>query len=331
MEYVDFERKVFDISGERMPKGAWWWWFWLFFFDNPDDPSRPRQLMILWSTKNVKDIVCNDVNLKLSPGCDRSRMPGAVAAWYYDGSEMHHNYLLENCDILVSKGSVSSDSEVPAVFSVDGMRSEVVVGDHMRFISEASNDHEFMKPIYVADDVVGDIGYSILKLNRLELSGEVDGRATRGTSYFQRVFVNSPVPPWYWAVVHFENGAVLTYYNPHFHLTSIREDISYYDGERLHRFKSADISRSGDDLPSFTVSGENRDATIRLTVDAYSHSSWTFKKKTLGLVPNKLVYNEYPIVVSDFTFKDKSSGEVTTLEDLGSSVGNAEHTTGFLL
>ena len=53
--------KVFDIENEPMPRGAWWWWFWLFFFDNPRNPARPRQLMVLWSTKNEKEIDCKAI------------------------------------------------------------------------------------------------------------------------------------------------------------------------------------------------------------------------------------------------------------------------------
>ena len=82
---VNFKRKVFDIADEPRPRGAWWWWFWLFFFNNPKNPAKPRQLMILWSSKNVKKISCNDLQINLTHPDDRSNLDGAVAAWYYDG------------------------------------------------------------------------------------------------------------------------------------------------------------------------------------------------------------------------------------------------------
>ncbi|MDY6965739.1 MAG: hypothetical protein SVM80_07200 [Halobacteriota archaeon] len=329
--FAEMGLKAFDIKDEPMPRGAWWWWWWLFMFDNPDDPDRPRQLMILWSTKNVKKIDCNDLLIKLDDSQDRSKLDGVVAAWYFDGEEMHHNFLLEQCYLKVSDTELLSDSKIPTSFSVDGAVNSVKIGDDFNFISEVEDINEFTIPVNNSHAYIGSLGYSILRLNRLGLKGEVNGEQIQGSSYFQRVFVTAPAVPWYWGIFHFENGAILSYFNPNVFGITIAKDISFFDGKRMHEIKEVKVVRSGGDIPTFTVLGENEDEKMSFTVSSYSHSSWTFKKRTLGIIPNKLVYNEYPAVISDLRFTNKKTGEEITLEDLGRSVGNAEHTTGLLL
>ena len=132
-------------------------------------------------------------------------------------------------------------------------------------------------------------------------------------------------------IFHFENGAVMTYFNPNVLGMAISKDISFFDGNKMHEIKNVNVTRSGGDIPTFTVSGENENESMIFTVSSYSHSSWTFKKKKLGIIPFKQVYNEYPAYISDLRLTDKKTRKIITLEDLGKSVGNAEHTTGILL
>lgn len=334
---VDLEKSVFQISGEPFPRGSWWWWFWLFFFDNPKDPKRPRQLMILWSTKNVKDIKCNSLDIRLDPKGIRKKLPeggekleGAVAAWYFDGEKMRHDYLLEQCDLLIGDHSLESKSKTPTSFSIRGDVCRVRIGDELDFIARIDEKSEFHKPNYHANSFAGSLGYGIMKANRLDLKGSAGGKPIRGTAYFQRVFVNAPAIPWYWGAFHFERGATLTYTNQLLFRKAIKKDISFFDGERLHKFKKMGVRRAEGKFPKFEVSGENAEETIRFTVEAYEHSSWTFRKKSLGIVPNKLVYNEYPAAIRDFELVEKATGKKTACKDLGEAIGNAEHTTGYL-
>jgi hypothetical protein len=325
---INLEQSVFDIKNEPMPNGAWWWWFWLFFFDNPKNPKEPRQLMILWSTKNVREIKCNGLDIKLTRSSDRSNLDGVVAAWYFDGEKMHHDFLLEQCRLLITEKSISSGSAVPASFSVEKNISEVKIGSEFHFIAELEQS-EPGATTYSSNRYLGSLGYNIIRTNRLGLKGTVGKEKISGTAYFQRVFVNAPSPSWYWGIFHFENGGVLSYFNPHLFGKSLKKDIYFFNGEKTHAFRTIKVTPSGEGLPSFKVSGENEHGKIAFTVRSYSHSSWTFRKKTLGIIPNKLVYNEYPAVISEFELE--SEGEKTTLKQLGKSVGNAEHTTGFLL
>jgi hypothetical protein len=327
---VDIDRKVFDIKNESMPKGTWLWWFWLFFFNNPKTPQKPRQLMILWSTKNEREIDCNDVKLKIDPLKDRSNLCGAVAAWYFDGEKMHHNFLLEKCNIKILENGIYSDSATPTHFYMNKKKSRIKIGKDFDFVAEAISNHEFKKPIYQSSTYIGKRGYSIIKLNHLNLSGKVRNRPIRGSAYFQRILLTVPSPSWYWGIFHFQNGGVLTYFNPHFLGKSIKKDITFFDGKKMHTFRDIDVFRKDGKIPTFNISGENRNEKIKFVVNSYSHSSWTFKKKAFKMFPSKLVYNEYPAVISDLKLIDKKTGKIIPLS-LGNSVGNAEHSTGFLL
>jgi hypothetical protein len=330
-ELIKLERKVFDIQNEPMPRGAWWWWFWLFFFDNPENPATPRQLMILWSTKNVREIECNDLKIRLNHPMDRSNLDGAVAAWYFDGETMHHNFLLEQCSLQVSDRGLSSDSSTPTSFAINKTENTVQIGDDFEFSAKAGNDHDFTLPTYRSHTYLGNMGYSIIRLNHLDLGGRLKTEPIQGSAYFQRVFVTAPAIPWYWGIFHFENGGVLTYFRPYLLGKAVKKEISFFDGSNLHEFIDLNVAVSGGKIPTFTVSGENEHETIHFVVQSYSHSSWTFRRRVLGIIPTNLTYNEYPAFISDLKLANKQTGETITAEDLGTSVGNAEHTTGLLL
>jgi hypothetical protein len=328
---VESGEKLFDVEDEPFPKGAWWWWFWLFTFDNPMNPKKPRQLMILWSTKNVKEIDCNGLKIKLDLPIDKLNMDGAVAAWYYDGWKMHHNFLLEQCHIRTNKRGLVTDSETPTLFTQDGDTYMVQIGDDMEFIAEADGKHDFLRPNHHGNHFVGNKGYSITKINRLSLSGTVDGKPITGNAYFQRVFVNAPAIPWFWGIYHFQKGAVLTYTYQWIMGKKLKRHIAFFDGKKLHDFDKINVKRiERKDFPAFLVNAENDTEKISFMVDTYEHSSWTFKKKSIGVIPNKLAYNEYPGRLAGFEFIDKNKGNVWTLKELGKAYGNSEHSTGFL-
>jgi hypothetical protein len=330
-DFIDFEKEVFDIKDEPMPKGAWWWWFWLFFFNNPLNPKKPRQLMILWSTKNVKNIECNNLKIRMNHNDDKKNLDGAVAAWYYDGSKMNHNFILEQCKLNLTDNELYSESKTPTSFSTDGNKNTIKIGNDFNFIAESNKTHKFSLPTYRTKNYFRNMGYSLLRLNHLNLKGNIKNKPIRGSAYFQRVFVNAPSVPWYWGIFHFENGGILTYFNPHVFGKSIKKDISFFDGRRMHKFDNIKVRRDGKYLPTFIITGINEKESITFKIKSYSQSSWSFKRKSLGIIPNKLVYNEYPSVISDIKLLNNKTGRSILLKNLGSSVGNAEHTIGLLL
>ena len=59
------------------------------------------------------------------------------------------------------------------------------------------------------------MGYDILRVHGTRVSGTIDDVEVNGTAYFQKVCVQAPSPPWYWGVLHFEDGSYMDWFLPH--------------------------------------------------------------------------------------------------------------------
>jgi len=329
--HIDIEKEVFNIKNEPMPPGTWWWWFWLFFLNNPKNPEKPRQLMILWSIKNVKEIHCNDEKFIFNLPLDKNNLRGVVAAWYFNGEKMHDDFLFEQCNIKISDKMLTSDSTMPTSFSIDKNKNIIKIGNDFELVAEVEDKQGFTSPFQQSNKYIGNKGYSMIRLIRLRLNGTINNESVHGSAFFHRIFVNVPSPSWYWGIFHFESGGILTYFNPFFFGKSIKKDITFFDGETLHEFSDINVKFSVHGMPVFIIKGENKNERINFTINTHSYYSWILKRRVLGFIPNKLVYREYPAFVSDFKFSNKKTGENINLENLGKSVGNVEHATGFLL
>ncbi|MFH1425033.1 MAG: hypothetical protein ABIG20_05210 [archaeon] len=326
-ESKKLQDKIFDVRNENPKSGAWWWWFWLFFWKNPENPAKPKQLMILWSTKQERRIRCNSLDIKLDHSLEKESnwkvMDGAVAAWYFDGKEMHHDHLLEQCNLNLDDSVVTKEPKTSFTGKLDNYN--VKIGKDMDFRAQLKEKNDFTMPEYHENEYLkGKYNYKILRMNKMSLGGRVDGKAISGSAYFQRVFVNSPAVPWHWGVFHFPKGEILTYYRPHVMGIPVKKDIAFWDGKELHEFRDIKVRAVGAETPVFFVSGKNETKKIQFGVHTYSHSSWTFRKPL-----QKLVYNEYPALLKGLVLEDKT-GKNLLKRNVGEGVGNAEHTTGLL-
>jgi hypothetical protein len=239
------ESLMWDLNlSERIRNFTWWWWWWLLFIKDPGNPKRSRQLMILWSTKNVDKISVNDVlwERKL-PITERAiganeadagwangkqtRFDGMTAAWFFDGKKMHEPFVLEKNDFSVRRdGSGDRGELMPA--SEHGLSLE---GDPKGYRLRIRKDgwdmdlsmtpwNDFLsKQRFKSAHYVGKYGYNILRIYGSKLSGSIvhDGanEEISGSAYFQKVMVNAPATPWYWGTFHVDDGSYIDYFNPH--------------------------------------------------------------------------------------------------------------------
>ncbi len=233
-------------TSEAIEGFTWWWWWWIFFIDNPADPAHPRQLMILWSTKNCDRILVNDVDWQrrfriakdVATGSGHLRADGMVGVWYYDGERMQDPLCLERCDLRTEwegEGGrlwTTPDREVDGADAFDyhgdpALRTVHIRKGHFEFTFEMTPWNDFQtKPRFHQRRYIGRMGYSILKIFGSRLRGSIrrgDHRElVTGTAYFQKVMVNAPAVPWYWGVFHGEEGSYLDYFGPHFGLPVLR-------------------------------------------------------------------------------------------------------------
>ncbi len=237
---------VWRVEQEGRRAGTWWWWFWLFFFENKENPLQPRQLMILWSTKDDDEIECNGQKLKLREDRVKTNdngalLDGVVAAWYYDGKRMHEDFLLEHADVKIdsiSRELRCGNSGSKTKFFQDGevLRTVIEKGAGKKgslkldFGAKLVEGNDFAIPsLKVKKFVGGKFDYRIMRVNRADLSCKItqNGKteASKGTAYFQKVMVNAPAVPWHWAIVHFANGSSLSYFTPHVGLSMLESNL----------------------------------------------------------------------------------------------------------
>jgi len=357
--------RIWEIDLKDKKPGTWWWWFWVFFIENKNPQNEPEQLMILWSTKNDKEIKCNDKVLKFDNTIkvqkNKRIFDGAVAAWHFDGKKMHENFILEQCNLSLNKKpySLISDSKKKTSFYEKNNKFIVNINTNEKefiFNSEIKDNNKALAPTNTESNYIKNrFGIKVLRIPKLDFDGIIKNskqeQNIKGTAYFQKVTVNTPSVPWYWGIFHFEDGSIVSYFNPHIgtailkdNLTkscftkgniSLKKGIYFFDKKsgELHLFKNIKIKKETNEKnqPVFKISGKNKNTKIFFTIDCYSNAVWEFEKKFLKLFKTKLKYNEYPAKVTHFNLQDKQGKTLASLENLGKGIGNAEHSWGVLL
>ncbi|MFP4142249.1 MAG: hypothetical protein ACLFSM_00800 [Thermoplasmata archaeon] len=363
-EVPDYDN-MWVLKTDNMIKDlSWYWWWWIFFIKNPENPKRPKQLMILWSTKYTDHIKVNDKDwqLKKLPTWNKDKLEfnGMTAAWWFDGKEMHDPIVLEEMDFEVThqgrKGELKPLCE-NADYRFYGSPEKYFIN-----IKDEDNDFELemtpwndylQKHRFNEQQLTKKYSYNIMKVYGMKLGGSINGESVEGSGYFQRVQVNAPATPWYWGLVHCENGSFIHYFNPFigpqmfrskrkqkswlnwgdFRLSrSIRFYHSERDTEYRFRTKNVDINRQLDNgLPTFVIKGEDQEKKIYMKLSAYSKAYWRFQQRRKFGMKNIFYYNEYPANLVDFKFKDKEKSLQVSRSDLGQTYSNFEHSWGKLL
>jgi hypothetical protein len=336
-----------------------------------DEGGNPagKQLMVLWSTKDNPLVEVNGHPWTPvgRPGFDEDgaiAMDGMVAAWWYDGKKMIEPLVLEESRIIVlaedhpqwphEKGGVVA-SHTSKEFSMGltpdeskfWLRLETEHGD---FDLEMEPWNKAMSSMKVAQAEYGlGMGYGISRLHGTLCKGTIDGKETSGTAYFQKVCVQAPSPPWFWGMLHLDDGSYIDWFVPHVSPTITAKDSRPWKNRdlthlplsmgglfhdvsrgRSEKFSEVRVERTCDDegLPTFHVHMWNGITEIRIEARAVTRAHWTFDQPTRGGMKSHLTYNEYPLEVTRLEIDDEQG--VRTRRDWGVVRGNAEHSWGLL-
>ncbi|MDP7078771.1 MAG: hypothetical protein QF415_02695 [Candidatus Undinarchaeales archaeon] len=345
----------------------WYWWFWVVFLDDPAETARPRQLMVLWTYKEAATLFNDMLVLPedgIKNGSGRESFPGVVAAWYFDGERMDPELAFERGTLTAEhnaddpcNGRLSFESAVGNECAFSGqprdwrlrLRNEKVDVDVSLRLDEPAS---FTRPSHIRNRIVAKrFMYSALELNRCTAAGTIDGEQVKGTAYFQRIGLNSPMGPWYWGVFHFADGSVLKYFFPHVSTSAFRHDpaerlpwherwllparrqAEFYHAptDTTHTFSRGTVEKEldADGLPTWRLRVHDDTTHLDATLDSYARVVWRFRPHRPRLPLNDMYYNEYPTQITAFTL-DGPDGRLT-LDDLGPGVGNTEHTWGGLV
>ncbi len=356
---------IWDMElSEGKYKRSWWWWFWLFFIENKEYPRHPKQLAVMWSTKDCNRFRINDMWWVRKKGIrrigDRIEFNGTLGAWFYDGRKMIEPLFLAKRDFLVEDNNghgrlVSRDNDDyvlsggPGHYKLSLKKDGLKIDFDLTSTGDRLSAHTLTK-----NSFFGGYGFDILKIRRMNLNGHIkngpEENEVKGTGYFQTVRIRAPITPsWYWGTVHMYDGSYLQYYMLHLGPPMFRrkktqtsaldwgelyitKSISFYfKGEdRFYKFKDVKISKqfTKEGLPIFRLSGKKGGQRISFTLNTYSRACWYFEQPMLRLIKTLMYYNEYPVTLSRFSLE--SGGRRITEKELGGGVGNSEHSWGFL-
>ena len=353
---------------------TWWWWWWLVMLEPRPGEAAGRQLTLLWSTKEAPSVAVRGVHWEggVRPGVhkDHLTMPGMVGGWWWDGQRMVEPAILRSATLAVFGDTDPSPGG--AVVALDGGTADMGLspeGDRFWLaadLGEGGGPTEVrlsIEPWTPVTSVLrpatraypGGMGYEIHCLHGATASGRIEGEQVRGTAYLQRVLVQAPTVPWYWGLIHGENGLYLDWFVPHLGPIATRRHsrpwprrtrpfAELFVAALLHdprRGRTEHLTRvnldwgigperdhDGTPLPALRLLASNGRTEVSLAASAVSRAHWTFDQPTRAGMVSHLTYNEYPLHVHELSVRDEQG--MRTNEDFGWLAGNAEHSWGLL-
>ncbi|MDP7311935.1 MAG: hypothetical protein QF831_00700 [Candidatus Thalassarchaeaceae archaeon] len=369
---------------------SWWWWWWLVLIPDPERPGRSKQLMVLWSTRDCERI---DVSGHDWWGGGRTHtdedggivFPGMIASWWFDGNQVFEPLVLREARMasLPASHSLWGDKDGEGGGAVIPLlKDDLSMGlaaDRSHFWLKLTSDdtaieegapssfslkmrpwnNEISALEYKHNVYVANMGYDILRIHGTKCSGVIDGEEVEGTAYFQKVTVQAPSIPWFWGMLHFDDGSYLDWWLPHLSLSATAKnsdpwklrdfsrlpltgagmfkDSSRQRTEKFERCevkliqpkgKDAEFDSDGNPLPQFHIRIWNGRTQIGLLVKAVGRAHWSFNQPTRAHMTSHFTYNEYPLMVEKISILDEKG--VRTLDDWKWIHGNAEHSWGIL-
>ena len=199
-----------------------------------------------------------------------------------------------------------------------------------------------------------------MRIQGTKASVVIDGENFEGTGYFQKVSVQAPTVPWFWGMLHFDDGSYLDWFMPHISFSCLNMDDKpwklrdifrrkmsgsgiFHDAKRdvTEEFKNCEVElvepngdeeilfdNHGNKLPKFRVRLWNEKTKVSLEVRAASRARWTFDQPTRAGMVSHLTYNEYPLELLRISILDEKG--LRTKNDYSWIHGNAEHSWGLL-
>ncbi|MBT5843774.1 MAG: hypothetical protein HOH79_02175 [Euryarchaeota archaeon] len=373
---------------------TWDWWWWLVMLDDPDGRPSGRQLMVLWSTKDNDLVEVNGVPWMPAgrPGIDDGKgmaLDGMVCAWWFDGKQMHEPVIQQICRIISmpdthpnwpGNNTQTGKGGGAVVPLLDEDLSMGLKSDLSSFWIRLSTDEEATHPkvpkIFdlnltpwnsamstarqASATYAANMGYDILRLHGTRVNGKLDNEEVKGTAYFQKVCVQAPSVPWYWGMLHLNDGSYIDWFLPHVSFTVTARDNRpwkrrdaghlalsqgglFHDpvNNRTERFSKVLVQKlsssitegehgnsPGAPLPVFEIKMWNGRTTIELRVQAIERAHWTFDQPTRGGLKSHLTYNEYPLRMEYLRIQDEFG--IRNESDYEWARGNAEHSWGLL-
>ena len=203
------------------------------------------------------------------------------------------------------------------------------------------------------------MGYDIQRVHGMKAKLNIDGEEVEGSAYIQKVGVQAPSVPWFWGMLHFDDGSYLDWFMPHVSPSFTMKDDTpwsmrdffrspnagsglFHDASRnrTENFKRCTVElerqegenalrdEQGNLLPRFKIKVWNGRTQVSIHVRATSRARWVFDQPTRAGFVSHLTYNEYPLEIEKIAILDEKG--LRSIDDYEWIRGNAEHAWGIL-
>lgn len=312
--------EIFYKHENLIPYGKEYW----FAIFNGMDRKKPMQLVACFGRRNSRRSIVDDIEVNGLNSNTEDINTGAFV-WCYNG----HKKLA-----VPAREAITRSGDKSIVTNGDGISIGISGTVPLYRVKVDSGpiqcDFNLKKPSTGYDEEILNelkmgLNYQVYNLY-YNFDGRLNGKEYAGKCYLQKVILSTPLVPWYWSRLVFNDGSSFVFFKPYFGSKelqySLRNKGVFYSAkhDRLFTVYNIDVQHDG---KSWKITSQGEDYTLNVAVKAYSHHCFSFKSG------GSFNYNEYLVNVKKFDFK--SADVKVNLKSLGLGAGMFEDATGILI
>jgi hypothetical protein len=313
---------IFYKHENLIPYGKEYW----FAIFNGMDRKKPMQLVSCFGRRNSRRSIVDDIEVNGLNSITDDINTGAFA-WCYNGFRKL---------AVPTREAITHTGEKSIVTKGDGISIDIsgtVPEYHVKVNSKPINcDFTLKKPskgydTEVLNELKMGLNYQVYNLY-YDFEGILNKKEYAGKCYLQKVILSTPLVPWYWSRLVFNDGSSFVFFKPYFGSKdlqySLRNKGVFYSAQhdRLFTVYNLDVKHEAWNS-TWKVSSQGPDYSLNIAVKAYAHHRFSFKSG------GSFNYNEYLVNVKKFDFV---SGDVkVNVKSMGPGAGMFEDATGILI
>jgi hypothetical protein len=314
--------EIFYKYENLVPYGKEYW----FAIFTGTDGKKPMQLISCFGRRNSRKSVIDNVEIDGTNPVGGT-LNTAAFAWCYDGRKKLVVPTIETETTMADKSITSSGNG----FRI-GISGTVPAYNVKIDSGPIKCDFDLKKPSFGFDEEILNelkmgLNYQVYNLY-YDFEGTLNGKEQKGRCYLQKVILSTPLVPWHWARLTFNDGSFFVFFKPYFGGREINYQLRnkglFYSAshDQLFWVNNLDVHHDRRHT-NWKFASECGDYSLNLAVKAYAGHGFNFRH---GGAFN---YNEYMVNVKKFDFK---SGDVRIdMNTLGSGAGIVEDATGLLI
>lgn len=203
------------------------------------------------------------------------------------------------------------------------IKSDLISGDFKLSKPESGITEEVLNELKMG------LNYQVYNLY-YNFAGKLNGKEYRGRCYLQKVILSTPLVPWYWCRVVFQDGSSLVFFKPYFgskeYNYPLRNKGAFFSAKHDRLFWFQNIAVESDRKNVYWQFRSNGgDYALDVSIKAYASHLFSFRS---GGFFN---YHEYMVKVKKFRFSADCGKIILTHKELGPGAGLFEDATGILI